>query len=70
MDEVELNEAVVDDSVFVEPLLGARPWLSAHTFEQGVELMLGDKAVNVPKRDEEGEFAVSLMGRRRARRRQ
>ena len=29
--------ALMDDTVLVEPALGARPWLSAHAFEQGAK---------------------------------
>ena len=50
--------ALMDDTILVEPKLGARPWLSAQAFEEGVKLMMGPEAINEDKKAEEGEFST------------
>lgn len=47
---------LVDDAILVEPVLGLRPWVSAHCYEQGVKLTLGPEAINAEKDALEGEF--------------
>ena len=50
--------ALMDDTILVEPQLGARPWLSGQAFEEGVKLMMGPEAINEDKKAEEGEFST------------
>ena len=42
--------------VLIEPKLGVRLWLSAHTFGQAVEALLCPGALNPKKLDEDGAF--------------
>ena len=51
--------ALMDDTIFVEPQLGAREALSAHAFEVGVKGMMGEEAINEEKKIEEGEYSTS-----------
>ena len=53
------SKVLVDDCVLVEPWVGLRPWVSAEVFEEGVKLLLGEKAVNKEKDELEGAFRTS-----------
>ena len=53
------SKVLVDDNILVEPWVGLRPWVSSETFEEGVKLMLGEKAINSEKDEVEGKFQSS-----------
>lgn len=47
--------------MFVEPLLGIRPWLTAELWGTGLEGLLGEKALNTIKREEKGNFGTRAI---------
>eukprot|EP00972_Heterocapsa_arctica_P076884 11340636-Heterocapsa_arctica.AAC.1 len=51
----------MDDGIFVEPRLGLRPWAAASVFEEGLTKLLGPKAFNLKKLEEEGEFDTKAL---------
>eukprot|EP00435_Cladocopium_sp_Y103_P041030 s1496_g11.t1 len=55
------GKILVDDMVLVEPHLGLRPWASSEVYEWGVKKLLGEKAVNAVKDEEEGRFGPSQL---------
>ena len=52
--------ALMDDTILVEPKLGARPWLSGQAFEEGVKLMMGPEAINEDKRRRKGSSRLNV----------
>ena len=55
------SEWLMDDSVVVEPLLGARPWLAVEALGHSIKTILGKDALNLEKQIEEGTPAVEQI---------
>ena len=51
----------MDDAIFVELELGLRPWCCAAAFEEGLAKLLGPRALNLKKLEEEGAFAPEAL---------
>ena len=49
---------LMDDAIFVEPELGLRRWCCAAAFEEGLAKLLGPRALNLKKLEEEGAFST------------
>ncbi|CAE7256585.1 unnamed protein product [Symbiodinium microadriaticum] len=50
------SRILVDDNVVIEPWVGLRPWVAGEVYELGVQMMLGEAAVNREKDLIEGPF--------------
>eukprot|EP00972_Heterocapsa_arctica_P067215 9919296-Heterocapsa_arctica.AAC.2 len=51
----------MDNGLLVEPKLGTRPWAAAAVFEEGLAKLLGTKALNLKKLEEEGDFDTKAL---------